>query len=48
VAYRRKSGVRAAEEEKMSRPFNAWLPVALLDGAFVVMNVAAAVITRGD
>jgi uncharacterized membrane protein len=38
VAHRRKRDVSAAQEERVSRPFNAWLPVALFDAAFVAIN----------
>jgi hypothetical protein len=45
IAYRRKKDVPAAHEERLGRPFNAWLPVALLDAAFVLINVLATVFT---
>jgi len=46
VAHRRKRDVPAAEEERLSRPFMAWLPVALFDAAFVFINLFAWVMTR--
>jgi hypothetical protein len=39
VAHRRCKDVPAAEEEHLSRPFNAWLPVGLFDAVFVIINV---------
>jgi multisubunit Na+/H+ antiporter MnhC subunit len=39
VAYRRCKDVPAAEEERLGRPFNAWLPVGLFDAVFVVISV---------
>jgi hypothetical protein len=32
-------GRPAGPEERLSRPFDAWLPVALFDAAFVAINV---------
>ena len=39
LAGRRKRNASFADEERLGRPFDAWLPVALFDAAFVVMNV---------
>jgi hypothetical protein len=38
IAHRRRRGVPMLEEERLSRPFNAWLPVALFDTAYVVIS----------
>lgn len=46
VAHRRRQDVPAADEERLARPFMAWLPVALFDAAFVVINVCAWVVSR--
>ena len=46
MAYRRKADAPAAQEERASRPFGAWLPVALFDGAFVAINVFALLMSR--
>ncbi len=43
IAHRRKKDVPAAQEERLGRPFNAWLPVALLDAAFLMINLLATV-----
>lgn len=39
LAYRRYAGVRAADEERLRRPFDAWLPVTLFDAVFVAINL---------
>lgn len=41
LAHRRKRDVPAADEQRLSRPFMAWLPVALFDAAFVAINLFA-------
>ena len=46
VAHRRRRDVPASEEDRLSRPFMAWLPVALFDAAFVFINLFAWVMTR--
>jgi hypothetical protein len=46
LAHLRKKDASAAEEERLGRPFTAWLPVALFDAAFVAMNVFASVISN--
>ena len=46
IAYRRMRGLSAAQEEEASRPFRAWLPVALFDAAFVAINFFAWFMTR--
>ncbi len=46
VAHRRRRDVPAAEEERLSRPFMAWLPVALFDAALVFAQVFAWVMTK--
>lgn len=46
VAHWRASNVPARDEERMGRPFMAWLPVALLDAAFVVIAIVARVISN--
>ncbi len=40
-AHVRKRDVPFAQEERLSRPFGAWLPVALFDMIFVAMSVLA-------
>jgi hypothetical protein len=46
LAHRRKKDAPAAEEERLGRPFTAWLPVALFDATFVAINVFASVIAN--
>jgi hypothetical protein len=46
IAYRRMRNLPAAEEQRASRPFGAWLPVALLDAAFLVINGFALYMAR--
>ena len=41
LAHRRKRHAPLVDEERLGRPFDAWLPVALFDAAFVVMSVFA-------
>ena len=49
LAHRRRKDVPAAEEERLSPPFNAWLPVALFDAAFVaIQGLALLVAARSD
>jgi len=39
MAHRRRANVPAAQEERLGRPFDVWLPVALLDAAYVAITV---------
>jgi hypothetical protein len=41
AAHRRTQGVPAAEEERLGRPFNAWLLVGIIDGLLVVLGLLA-------
>jgi hypothetical protein len=41
LAKRRAQNAPAAEEERLERPFTAWLPVAIIDAMFVVAGIAA-------
>jgi len=45
-AHRRRKDAPMLEEERLSRPFNAWLPVALFDVAFVAINGFAYLISK--
>jgi hypothetical protein len=45
-AHRQRRDVPAAQEERLGRPFMAWLPVALFDAVFVLINLFAWVMTR--
>lgn len=45
VAYRRMRDVPAAQENRASRVFKAWLGVSILDAMFVVIAVAASAIS---
>ncbi len=47
ASYRRFHDVPFAEEEKLQRPFNAWLPVGILDAIYVVIAISAAVLMEG-
>jgi hypothetical protein len=46
VAHRRTRNVPAAQEERLGRPFNAWLPVALIDAAWVAIGLLARAISN--
>jgi hypothetical protein len=46
AAHRRTKNVPAAQEEKVGRPFMAWVPVAILDAMYLVVSVGAAVISE--
>lgn len=48
LAHRRKKDAPAAEEERLGRPFGAWLPVALFDAAAVAINVFGWVIANSS
>jgi hypothetical protein len=39
IAYRRKKDAPAAQEERLGRPFVAWLPVTLFDAASIAINL---------
>jgi hypothetical protein len=39
VAYLHARNVPAAEEERLRRPFTAWLPVGVMDGIFVALQL---------
>jgi hypothetical protein len=41
ASYRRFQDVPAAQEEKLERPFRAWLPVGILDAIYVVVTIGA-------
>jgi hypothetical protein len=41
IARRRAKDALPLDEEPLTRPFNAWLPVALIDAAYVVITVLA-------
>jgi hypothetical protein len=41
VSWRRYQDVTAAREEVLRRPFDAWLPVGVLDAIYVVISVGA-------
>jgi hypothetical protein len=45
-AYRKTLNVSAADEERASRPFNAWLPVAIADAIVVVIALLTLVLLR--
>lgn len=45
TSYRRCQHVPAAQEEKLQRPFRAWLPVGIVDAIYVVIAVGAIWIT---
>lgn len=40
-ASRRAHDVPAAQEEQLGRPFDAWLPVALIDAVWIVIQIGA-------
>ena len=41
TSYRRSQNVPVAQEEKLQRPFRAWLPVGIIDAIYVVITVGA-------
>lgn len=41
VSWKRYRNAPAANEEKLRRPFEAWLPVAILDAMYVVVMIGA-------
>lgn len=45
-AYRKTQNVSAAEEARASRPFNAWLPVAIVDAIIVVVALVTLLLLR--
>jgi len=48
VARERYRDVPMAQEERLMRPFSAWLPVGVLDGIFVMIGVLGNVFARMD
>jgi hypothetical protein len=45
IAKRRAQNAPAADEERLERPFTAWLPVAIIDAMFVVAALGARAIS---
>jgi hypothetical protein len=48
AAWRRFQDVPAAQEEKLKKPFGAWLPVGILDAAYLLITIAAIAFAMGD
>jgi hypothetical protein len=48
VARKRYRDVPMAQEERLMRPFSAWLPVGVIDGIFVMIGVLGNVFARMD
>jgi hypothetical protein len=48
VAWRRFQDVPAVDEARLERPFDAWLPVAILDAFWAVILIGAAVLLAGS
>ncbi len=46
MAYRRMRDVPAAQEDRASRVFKAWLGVGIIDAMYVVIMIAASAIVR--
>lgn len=45
-AYRKTQNASAADEERASRPLNAWLPVAIVDAIVVVVALVTLLLLR--
>ena len=45
-AFRQMQNAPAIQEEKASRPFNIWLPVAIVDAIIVVIALVVALLSR--
>ena len=46
LAWRRTVDVPASQEDAAGRPLAAWVPVGVLDGIFVVMQIGSFVVSR--
>jgi hypothetical protein len=47
LAHRRSENVSSADEERLGRPFRAWMPVAILEVVAIVVHLGSWFLARG-